>query len=79
MKNKRERVLSVCFDGSHQFGAEIKEKEYFIASSQTGFYDKLAVKLFCEFLNLLPVSSHMNRMHVEEVVLCRVVLLGKKK
>lgn len=79
MKNKREIVLTVCFDGSHQFSAEIKEKEHFIASSQTGFYDKLAVKLFCEFLNLLPVPSHLNRMRIEEVVLCHVVMLGKRK
>ena len=75
MKNKRERVLTVCLDGSHQFAVEIRETEHFIARSQTGFYDELTVKLFCKFLNLLPVPSHMNEMRIKKVVLCHVVIL----
>ena len=80
MKNKRERVLTVCLDGSHQFSVEIRETEHFIARSQTGFYDELTVKLFCKFLNLLPVPSHMNEMRIKKVVLCHVnVVKGEIK
>ena len=75
MKNKRERVLTVCLDGSHQFSVEIRETEHFIARSQTGFYDELTVKLFCKFLNLLPVPSHERNAYKESCFVphCNVV------
>ena len=59
-----------------QFMAQNKEKEHFIASSQTGLYDRLTAKLFCKFLNFFtsPLTHERNE-HLESyfVLCCYVV------